>query len=491
MLVMEEVSAIRHLVRRQGLSIRAAAKQLGISRKAVRRYLRDDVAAGVRRSVARRKPQQEAIAKRVGEILDEAPKWTAGKQRLTGTRLHKLLAQEGIVVGLTTLYALLSERNRRRQEVFIPLVYPPGDLAEVDFFEVYVDVLGMRQKAWMFLMRLMHSGRDFAWLYERQDQVSFLDGHVRAFEHFGGVPARIALDNLRAAVARMLAGSERVLTARYAALSSHYTFEPCFARPRTGHDKGGVEARGRSIRTEHLVPIPAGDDLEAMSRTLLKALDDGMSGCRSGESATIADLFSIERAHLLPLPTHAFDPASFSLTTVGPKSLVNHAGAYYSVWNEWVGSAVKLFARPSEIEIVGQSGSVHHPRLRFGGKSIDYRHYVRELARKPQAIRQVSEPLIRDLGEPFATLWRRLVAADGAKRASRVFAKVLDAIVELGFVETQGRLARALETGEPVTLALRPAPAATPACTLPTNLRAIEIPTACAADFDVLLGVGS
>jgi transposase len=54
------------------------------------------------------------------------------------------------------------------------------------------------------LMRLMYSGRDFAWIYERQDQISFLDGHVRAFAHFEGVPARVAYDNLRAAVVRIL-----------------------------------------------------------------------------------------------------------------------------------------------------------------------------------------------------------------------------------------------------------------------------------------------
>ena len=35
----------------------------------------------------------------------------------------------------------------------------------------------------MFLLRLMYSGRDLAWLYPRQDQVCFLDGHVRAFAH--------------------------------------------------------------------------------------------------------------------------------------------------------------------------------------------------------------------------------------------------------------------------------------------------------------------
>ena len=45
-------------------------------------------------------------------------------------------------------------------------------------------------------MRLMHSGRDCVWLYERQDQLAFLDGHVRAFAHFGGVPRRSVYDNL-------------------------------------------------------------------------------------------------------------------------------------------------------------------------------------------------------------------------------------------------------------------------------------------------------
>ena len=37
-----------------------------------------------------------------------------------------------------------------------------------------------RRQASKFLMRLMYSGRDFIRLYERQDQIAFLDGHVRA-----------------------------------------------------------------------------------------------------------------------------------------------------------------------------------------------------------------------------------------------------------------------------------------------------------------------
>jgi hypothetical protein len=46
-----------------------------------------------------------------------------------------------------------------------------------------------------------------------------------------------------------------------------------FCRPATGHDKGGVEARGKGIRLQHLVPIPAGESLDTISRVLLARLD--------------------------------------------------------------------------------------------------------------------------------------------------------------------------------------------------------------------------
>jgi transposase len=117
------------------------------------------------------------------------------------------------------------------------------------------------------------SGRDFAWLYPQQDQVCFLDRHVRAFEHFGAVPHRAAYDNLKPAVARVLVGSERELAVRFKALTTHYLLEASFARPRTGHDKGGVEARGKTIRWQELVPIPSGPALRTISAALLARLD--------------------------------------------------------------------------------------------------------------------------------------------------------------------------------------------------------------------------
>jgi transposase len=59
---------------------------------------------------------------------------------------------------------------------------------------VVVEVDGERLKAWEFLLRLMYSGREFAWLYERCDQLAFLDGHVRAFSYLDGVVRRCVYD---------------------------------------------------------------------------------------------------------------------------------------------------------------------------------------------------------------------------------------------------------------------------------------------------------
>jgi len=485
---MDEVFVVRHKVLVEKQSVRRVAREMGIARNTVRRYLRGAV-PGVRRGSARPQPVTDKVLPRIEEILADSARWTTRKQRLTATQLHKMLLGEGHKVSSSTVRALVHEWKRKRKEVFVPLTYKPGDLGEVDFFEVVADVGGVRQKAWMFVLRLMHSGRDFAWLYPRQDQVCFLDGHVRAFEHFGAVPHRLAYDNLRAAVAKMLAGSERELSARFLALTTHYVFEASFARPRTGHDKGGVEARGKGIRLQELVPIPAGDSLAAISAGLLARLDARMHDTRDADGRSIDDRFAVEREHMLPLPGGRFVAAAFRSPTVTRRSLVQVEGAYYSVWSAWAGLDVSAYVGVDTVELVGPDmRRVVHARQRFGRRSVDYRHYMRELGRKPQALRQVADELMRDLGAPFDALWQRLVDERGPKQAAQVFAHVLRAIEDAGVEAAAARVAHALESGEHVLFALRPPPAPTPSLAeLPPSLVGIEVTTGAAADYDQLL----
>lgn len=99
---------------------------------------------------------------------------TTRKQRVTATRLHRKLLAEALTVGETTVRLGLAEKKHKHQEVFGPLQHHGEQLAEVDFFEVTVDIAGERRKVWMLVIRLMDSGRDFAWLYDRCDRISLL-----------------------------------------------------------------------------------------------------------------------------------------------------------------------------------------------------------------------------------------------------------------------------------------------------------------------------
>jgi hypothetical protein len=140
------------------------------------------------------------------------------------------------------------------------------------------------------------------------------------------------------------------------------------------------------------------------------------------------------------------------------------------------------------VTIVGKDGTpILHPRKRFGQRSIDYRHYLPELARKPQAVRQVLPDLLRDLGAPFPAVWDHLHAAHGPRDAARLFAKILGELETRGAADVVPTLEAALATGTPLVVARSAPRAATSRIEVPASLRDLEVPSGCAADYDAWL----
>ena len=159
----------------------------------------------------------------------------------------------------------------------------------------------------------------------------------------------------------------------------------------------------------------------------------------------------------------------------------------YSVPTRWAGLDVVVRVGATSVTIVGRDGTlIAHPRKRFGQRSIDYRHYLAELARKPQAVRQVLPDLLRDLGGPFPAIWAQLHGAHGPRDAARLFAKVLGQLDTHGATVVVPALAAALATGTPLLLALTPgwSPTRIGPDTVPAPLRDIEVSSGCAADYD-------
>ena len=197
------------------------------------------------------------------------------KQRHTARRVwQRLLDEKGARVAESTIRALVHDlkieigvgpaAGRRCRRPILP-----GRDAEVDFGDFIAVIDGERLQLHMFVMRLSHSGRAVHIAYGNVGTEAFLDGHVQAFEVFGGVPTgKIRYDNLKPAVLRVLLGRERLENPKFIALRSHYGFDSFFCEPgkEGAHEKGGVEGEIGRFRRRHLTPVPRAASLAELNR---------------------------------------------------------------------------------------------------------------------------------------------------------------------------------------------------------------------------------
>jgi transposase len=250
-----------------GRSIRWIARMHGVHRRTVRQAIKQAWPSVRRTSQREPKVLTEPMRQAVQAWL-QADEQAPPKQRHTGRRIYRRLAKELGYTGAESTVRVHVGRLRRERglgrEVFVPQVHAPGVEAEVDWYEAAVDFPGGRQTVPIFVMRACASGRAFHIAYPRLTHASipqqaFLEAHVAAFEHFGGIFARLRYDNLTAAVKQVLKGRRRAQSDRFVALRSHYLFEAVFCRPglQGAHEKGGVEGEVGRFRREHLVPVPA------------------------------------------------------------------------------------------------------------------------------------------------------------------------------------------------------------------------------------------
>ncbi len=147
-----------------------------------------------------------------------------------------------------------------------------------------------------------------------------------------------------------------------------------------------------------------------------------------------------------------------------------------------------------ELTLRCRGEEVVHPRQPFGGRRVDYRHYLAELARKPQAVRQVAPELVAALGEPFGPLWARLEREQGAQEGARTLARLLRAVDEHGERRVREVLEQTLASGTFDELAVqRLLASAQPAAavTVPETLRGYEVESVSAAVYDRLLAAAA
>ena len=263
--------------------------------------------------------------------------------------------------------------------------------------------------------------------FPRECSETFLEGHARAFAHFGGVPTRIAYDNTKTAVAKILGSRSRAVTREFDRLRSHYLFAPHFCLVRRPNEKGHVERLVEYARSNFLVPVPAVDSLAELNARLETACRRDRDRPVRGKPGTAATLLAEDRAAFLPLPARPFEARRVTPATADGQSLVRFDTNDYSVPTRYARRRLTVVATVDEVRIAHEDRLVaRHPRCWDRGQPIfDPVHYLALLERKPGGL-DFAKPLEQwGLPDCFGVLRRRLEAADPTGHGTRAFIRVL------------------------------------------------------------------
>lgn len=348
---------LKELIRllRAGASDRRIGKLLGHTRRTVQRYrswaseqgllagevpplaeVQQRVAATLPAAVP---PQQTSTVQPYAEVIREYR-----RRGLEVAAIRVRLEEEHRVSrSYRAIWRYVRQLEPATPEAFVRVEVPAGSEAQVDFGAagLAIDpVTGELRQSWVFVMVLSWSRYAYAEVVFDQRVETWLLCHAHAFAFFGGVPARIVPDNLKAAIVRA-SFTEPLGQRAYRECAGHYGFLIDPNPPYSPHLKGKVENGVHYVKRNFLAgrdPAPLAERNAGLRRWLVETAGQRLHGTTKERPW---DRFAeTERAVLLPLPATAYDPASWQLAKVGRDCYVTFDRSYYSAPYRLVGQSV-------------------------------------------------------------------------------------------------------------------------------------------------------
>jgi len=252
---------------------------------------------------------------------------------------------------------LVEERGIRPQDVVIRVETPPGEVAQVDFGYVgklYDREAGVVRKAWVFVMVLGYSRHLYAEVVFDQRVETWQRLHAAAFAAFGGVPAVLVPDNLKAAVLRAAFGptEDPALNRSYVELARHYGFVIDPTPPRSPEKKGKVESGVKYVCRNFFKPRKPEDIHEANRELRLWTREIAGMRVHGTTGRKPLEVFEQEeRAALRPLPPTPFVPVCWRRARVHRDCQVAFERRLYPVPWTLVGREVWVRATPSTVDV--------------------------------------------------------------------------------------------------------------------------------------------
>jgi transposase len=379
-------------LRQRGWSKRRIARELGIDRETVARHLRlaasgskpANAPLGSDETVGHSHPANAPLgsialsdaanrcgpadadhptdaesAPSVGRSSDCVP-WRGvirGKldQGLSAQRVYQdLVADHGFTGSYYSVRRFVRRLEARQELPFRRLECGPGEEAQVDFGTGAPIVMpeGKRRRTHVLRIVLSHSRKAYSEVVYRQTTDDFIRALENAFWHFGGVPQRLVLDNLRAAVTKA-DWFDPEINPQVRSFAAYYGVALLPTRPYTPRHKGKVE-RGIDYVQENALRGRTFATLEEQNRFLLDweqtVADTRLHGTTRRQVG--AYFVAVERAALQPLPAERFPCFREARRVVHRDGHVEVERAYYSVppeylsrpvWVRWDTRLVRIF----------------------------------------------------------------------------------------------------------------------------------------------------
>ena len=325
-------------------------------------------------------------------LKDNETKRNTGKSKMcmTAQDMYEALIEKGFSLSYTSVaqYVQKYKESEYTLEAFIKQKYDYGDICEFDWGEVKLTINGIDVKYRMAVFTMAKSNFRFAYLYKNENSQSFVDAHIRFFEHIGGVPKCMVYDNMKVAVAKFVGRTEKEATETLKKLSVYYCFNYRFCNIRSGNEKGHVENSVDFIRRKAFSGMTSFDNESlAFDRLAQKLEKYNNVKTKYLNNNSPAELLNIEKSYLsklMPTYTNCID-----LTLrVDKLSTISYLQNRYSVPDYLVLKVVDVKVFTNKLEIFYNNNLVaSHTRL-YGNQewSIDILHFSKTLSRKPGAL---------------------------------------------------------------------------------------------------------
>jgi transposase len=443
-LTVDDYGAIRR-AHRDCMSIRTIARTFHHSRSKIRQILEQSEPAPRPQTRDRPAPVLGPFQTIIDQILAD-DQHAPPKQRHTAKQVFRRLCQEQGYRGCYgQVQRYLRTHRQRNRETFIPLAHPPGHRLEADFGHIHVDFPEGRRPVSFLVAVWAYSNYPFVIALPSERTEAILAGMVAAFHFFGAVPREVWWDNPKTVAKIIFPGRHREPHPRYAALASHYAFDPCYCMPARGNEKPDAESTVKAVQRRFATPVPQVADLDELNRVFHRLCV--AERARTVESMAgpfvIGDRFAEELAVADGLPKRPFDPCiEHPAVAVDKYQLVVFDRNRYSVPRIYAFQSVTVKGYVDRVVVVadGQVVASHLRHYQRCAPVLDPLHFLAALSRRPAALDHA--PVFRDWKLPAALLSLRPAWEEryGELTGSQHFIRVL----QLLSTHPQPRVERAI-----------------------------------------------